>query len=134
MIDLGTYTRPHGYVPVDGSPLKLIVTSETTRNLVMVDAEADRPAIRRLQTDAPIPALPHVRALDGLPLASRHAAAMAAHPRPVRRTRSRPLLALGTYDPLGQAKVRHRRAPCCAAWVQVQFPSGPWLELARHAA
>ena len=27
MIDLGTYTRPHGMVPVAGSPLRLIVTS-----------------------------------------------------------------------------------------------------------
>jgi DNA-binding beta-propeller fold protein YncE len=39
MIDLGTYTRPHGMVPVAGSPLKLIVTSETTQNVVTVDAE-----------------------------------------------------------------------------------------------
>jgi DNA-binding beta-propeller fold protein YncE len=39
MIDLGAYTRPHGVVPVAGSPLKLIVTSETTQNLVWVDAD-----------------------------------------------------------------------------------------------
>lgn len=39
MIDLGTYTRPHGMVPVAGSPLKLIITSETTQNVVIVDAE-----------------------------------------------------------------------------------------------
>ena len=39
MIDLGTYTRPHGMVPVAGSPLKLIVTSETTQNIITVDAE-----------------------------------------------------------------------------------------------
>jgi DNA-binding beta-propeller fold protein YncE len=39
MIDLGTYTRPHGVVPVAGSPLKLIITSETTQNIVTVDAE-----------------------------------------------------------------------------------------------
>lgn len=39
MIDLGTYTRPHGMVAVAGSPLKLIVTSETTQNVVTVDAE-----------------------------------------------------------------------------------------------
>ena len=39
MIDLGTYTRPHGLVPVAGSPLKLIITSETTQNVVTVDAE-----------------------------------------------------------------------------------------------
>lgn len=39
MIDLGTYTRPHGVVPVAGSPLKLIVTSETTQNIITVDAE-----------------------------------------------------------------------------------------------
>lgn len=39
MIDLGTYTRPHGMVPVAGSPLKLIVTSETTQNVITVDAE-----------------------------------------------------------------------------------------------
>jgi YVTN family beta-propeller protein len=38
-IDLGTYTRPHGMVPVAGSPLKLIVTSETTQNIVWVDAD-----------------------------------------------------------------------------------------------
>ena len=38
MIDLGTYTRPHGVVPV-GSPLRLIITSETTQNIVTVDAE-----------------------------------------------------------------------------------------------
>src|SRR6185436_15700124 len=39
MIDLGTYTRPHAVVPVAGSPLKLIVTSETTQNILTVDAE-----------------------------------------------------------------------------------------------
>jgi YVTN family beta-propeller protein len=39
MIDLGQYTRPHGLVPVAGSPLKLIVTSETTQNIITVDAE-----------------------------------------------------------------------------------------------
>lgn len=39
MIDLGTYTRPHGMVPVAGSPLRLIVTSETTQNVVTVDAD-----------------------------------------------------------------------------------------------
>ena len=39
MIDLGTYTRPHAVVPVEGSPLKLFVTSETTQNVVIVDAE-----------------------------------------------------------------------------------------------
>jgi YVTN family beta-propeller protein len=39
MIDLGTYTRPHGVVPVAGTPLKLIVTSETTQNIITVDAE-----------------------------------------------------------------------------------------------
>jgi YVTN family beta-propeller protein len=39
MIDLGTYTRPHAVVPVAGSPLKLFVTSETTQNVVIVDAE-----------------------------------------------------------------------------------------------
>jgi YVTN family beta-propeller protein len=39
MIDLGQYTRPHGVVPVGGSPLKLIVTSETTQNITIVDAE-----------------------------------------------------------------------------------------------
>jgi YVTN family beta-propeller protein len=38
-IDLGTYTRPHAVVPVAGSPLKLIVTSETTQNITIVDAE-----------------------------------------------------------------------------------------------
>jgi DNA-binding beta-propeller fold protein YncE len=41
-IDLGTYTRPHGVVPVAGSPLKLIVTSETTQNVLVVDAEAGK--------------------------------------------------------------------------------------------
>jgi YVTN family beta-propeller protein len=39
MIDLGQYTRPHAVVPVAGSPLKLIVTSETTQNIITVDAE-----------------------------------------------------------------------------------------------
>src|SRR5205085_11538226 len=39
MIDLGIYTRPHGMVPVGGSPLKLIITSETTQNIIIVDAE-----------------------------------------------------------------------------------------------
>ncbi len=39
MIDLGQYTRPHSVVPVAGSPLKLIVSSETTQNAVIVDAE-----------------------------------------------------------------------------------------------
>src|SRR4051812_3947406 len=41
-IDLGTYTRPHGVVPVAGSPLKLIVTSETTQNVLTVDAETGK--------------------------------------------------------------------------------------------
>jgi YVTN family beta-propeller protein len=38
-IDLGTYTRPHAVVPVAGSPLRLFITSETTQNVVIVDAE-----------------------------------------------------------------------------------------------
>ena len=38
-IDLGGYTRPHGVVPIAGSPLKLMVTSEATQNIVLVDAE-----------------------------------------------------------------------------------------------
>jgi DNA-binding beta-propeller fold protein YncE len=41
-IDLGSYTRPHGMVPVAGSPLKLIVTSETTQNIVIVDVDAGK--------------------------------------------------------------------------------------------
>jgi DNA-binding beta-propeller fold protein YncE len=39
MLDLGIYTRPHGVVPVAGSPLELIITSETTQNVVTVNAE-----------------------------------------------------------------------------------------------
>jgi len=38
-LDLGIYTRPHGVVPVAGSPLELIVTSETTQNVIIVNAE-----------------------------------------------------------------------------------------------
>src|SRR3954465_3556373 len=41
-IDLGTYTRPHGVVPIAGSPLKLLVTSETTQNVLIVDAESGK--------------------------------------------------------------------------------------------
>jgi DNA-binding beta-propeller fold protein YncE len=37
MIDLGQYTRPHGVVPVPGKPELVAVTSESTRNLVIVN-------------------------------------------------------------------------------------------------
>jgi DNA-binding beta-propeller fold protein YncE len=36
-INLGEYTRPHGVVPVPGKPNHVAVTSESTRNLVIVD-------------------------------------------------------------------------------------------------
>ncbi len=36
-IDLGEYTRPHGATFIPGSPNTVIVTSETTANLVLVD-------------------------------------------------------------------------------------------------
>ncbi len=36
-IDLGEYTRPHGVVPVPGKPNLVAVTSESTRNLVIID-------------------------------------------------------------------------------------------------
>lgn len=37
MIDLGTYTRPHGVVAVPGKPDLVAVTSESTRNLLLVN-------------------------------------------------------------------------------------------------
>jgi DNA-binding beta-propeller fold protein YncE len=52
MIDLGQYTRPHSVVPVAGSPLKLIVSSETTQNAVVVDAEKGM-VIGAVSTQAP---------------------------------------------------------------------------------
>jgi YVTN family beta-propeller protein len=36
-IDLGTYTRPHGASFVPGHPTQIVVTSETTGNVVLVD-------------------------------------------------------------------------------------------------
>jgi YVTN family beta-propeller protein len=36
-IDLGIYTRPHGASFVPGNPSQLVVTSETTANIVLVD-------------------------------------------------------------------------------------------------
>lgn len=36
-IDLGVYTRPHGASFVPGSPSQLVVTSETTANVLLVD-------------------------------------------------------------------------------------------------
>jgi YVTN family beta-propeller protein len=36
-IDLGEYTRPHGASFVPGSPTQVVVTSETTANIVLVD-------------------------------------------------------------------------------------------------
>jgi YVTN family beta-propeller protein len=36
-IDLGTYTRPHGASFVPGKPSQVVVTSETTANIVLVD-------------------------------------------------------------------------------------------------
>jgi YVTN family beta-propeller protein len=36
-IDLGTYTRPHGASFVPGHPSQVVVTSETTANIVLVD-------------------------------------------------------------------------------------------------
>jgi YVTN family beta-propeller protein len=36
-IDLGTYTRPHGAAFVPGAPNQVVVTSEATQNVVLVD-------------------------------------------------------------------------------------------------
>ena len=41
-IDLGEYTRPHGVVPVPGKPDLVAVTSESTRNLVIVDVSTGK--------------------------------------------------------------------------------------------
>jgi YVTN family beta-propeller protein len=38
-IDLGTYTRPHGASFVPGHPSHVVVTSETTANIVLVDID-----------------------------------------------------------------------------------------------
>ena len=39
-IDLGTFTRPHGAAFVPGSPNLVVLTSETTQNVVIVDIAA----------------------------------------------------------------------------------------------
>jgi YVTN family beta-propeller protein len=41
-IDLGTYTRPHGASFVPGKPSHVVVTSETTANVVLVDIAEGR--------------------------------------------------------------------------------------------
>jgi YVTN family beta-propeller protein len=41
-IDLGTYTRPHGASFVPGKPSHVVVTSETTANIVLVDIAEGR--------------------------------------------------------------------------------------------
>ncbi len=39
-IELGQYTRPHGVVAVPGKPNLVAITSETTRNLLLVNVES----------------------------------------------------------------------------------------------
>jgi DNA-binding beta-propeller fold protein YncE len=39
MIELGAYARPHGVLPVAGRPNVVVVTSEASRNLVLVNVE-----------------------------------------------------------------------------------------------
>jgi YVTN family beta-propeller protein len=41
-IDLGTYTRPHGAAFLPGEPNTIVVTSETTQNVVFVDIAQGR--------------------------------------------------------------------------------------------
>lgn len=51
-IELGQYTRPHGVVPVPGSPDVVAVTSEATRNVLLVNVA--RGTIERvIPTNAP---------------------------------------------------------------------------------
>ena len=51
-IDLGTYTRPHGASFVPGHPTQIVVTSETTSNIVLVDI-ADGTVITAIPTQHP---------------------------------------------------------------------------------
>lgn len=41
-VALGEYTRPHAAVPLPGAGHRVLVTSETTRNLVVVDLDSGR--------------------------------------------------------------------------------------------
>jgi len=52
-IDLGTYTRPHGAAFVPGHPTQIVVTSETTANVVLVDV-ADGKVIAAIPTQRPV--------------------------------------------------------------------------------
>src|SRR4051812_36370672 len=51
-IDLGTYTRPHGASFVPGHPTEIVVTSETTGNIVLVDV-AEGKVISAIPTQHP---------------------------------------------------------------------------------
>ncbi|HEY4303437.1 MAG TPA: YncE family protein [Gemmatimonadaceae bacterium] len=52
-IDLGTYTRPHGAAFVPGHPTQIVVTSETTSNIVLVDI-AEGKVITAIPTQRPV--------------------------------------------------------------------------------
>jgi YVTN family beta-propeller protein len=52
-IDLGTYTRPHGAAFVPGHPTQIVVTSETTANIVLVDI-AEGKVITAIPTQRPV--------------------------------------------------------------------------------
>jgi YVTN family beta-propeller protein len=67
IIELGSYTRPHGVVPIAGRPNHVAVTSETTRQVVVVDV-ATGTVERAVPTQAPsshMVALPTVGASAG---------------------------------------------------------------------
>lgn len=52
-IDLGAYTRPHGASFVPGHPAQIVVTSETTANIVLVDI-AEGKVIAAIPTQRPV--------------------------------------------------------------------------------
>lgn len=51
-IDLGQYTRPHGVQPIAGRPDEVAVTSETTRQVVIVNVRTGT-VVRAIPTEAP---------------------------------------------------------------------------------
>lgn len=52
-IDLGSYTRPHGASFVPGQPSQVVVTSETTQNVVLVDI-AEGKVLKAIPTQHPV--------------------------------------------------------------------------------
>ena len=63
---------------------------------MVIPAQADHPSVRRLECHATVGAPAHVCAFDRHEQAPRDRAVVTAHPRPVRRTNARAMLATGT--------------------------------------